>query len=121
VAISLSLFKSLTGKDATRRTVASAAVTALDFFVGGTRCRVLPLLGTHVEKGRPDSRVLRLAAVQGRLAFARLLTDSTRVLESAGHRCHNARAESRGRHRCDDDTVSKLSDRSAAVALVRSA
>jgi hypothetical protein len=38
-------------------------------FVDRTRCRVLPLLGTHVEKGRPDSRVL-LAAVQGPLAFA---------------------------------------------------
>jgi hypothetical protein len=92
LSLSLSLFKSLTGKDATRRTAASAAVTALVFFVGGTRCRVLPLLGTHVEKGRPDSRGL-LAAVQGPLAFASLLTGSTRVLEFAGRRCHNARAE----------------------------
>jgi hypothetical protein len=84
---------------------------------------VLPLLGTHVEKGRPDSRGL-LAAVQGPLAFASLLTDSTRVLEFAGRRCHNDRAErERGRHRCDDDdTVSKFSDRPAAVAIrVRSA
>jgi hypothetical protein len=103
------------------RTAASAAVTAL-FCVDWTRCRVLPLLGTHVEKGRPDSRGL-LAAVQGPLAFASLLTGSTRVLEFAGRRCHNARAE---REREGVTVVMMMilyqSFRSAAVAIrVRSA